>query len=932
VHENVEQDVMEQLIKGGMDHQTAYKVAHFEYAEQAEKAWYAAHDVDGEAAMKEQESWLPRIQHENPENPPPNLYNKTYPDDSVRRAAHEGVAEARPTPEEIARAREILERPSEEPPAGPDLAQARDLGVIGPEPPPISEGTPQEVAQRTVAARRAPDEKITQEVGNPWRQRFDQFVGKIDKPEDMQQLIRDAADQNDEFPAARQGEITVKQHEDLAAAAGVEPSTVDPAGIGRRMQNDNQVRNAMQAMLTATEQVKDAARELRVNDTPENLIKLQEALARRNLWVEQVVGHRAEWGRTGNVFQEFLKSARDEAALNDLLRQNGGSVRGLRGLADRLEHLDAAQAAKHLSDANKPDFWDKAMWYWVNALISGPVTHAKYIVANAMFGAYEAGVVTPIAGAIGAVRRAITKSDEGVYAGEGARRLFALVKGTPDALVAAVEAARTGLQTPLPGELAQNITPKRNVFLPTPIQGKIGTAIGIPARGASAIHSFFNFLGYRAGVEAWAHRTAIKEGLHPADDTFWQRREELAQNPTKEGMDQAIEEGYRLTYITELGPTGKAVSRALRTSRVGRLILPFTHIPFNILSRAIEGTPIAFLSKEVREDLSGSKGAVKQDMAIARLVAGASVGAWAVNLVGNDRITGFGPTDQKERQQWYATGHQPYSIRIGDNWYSFNRFGSIGTMLGLYANIGEALPHFKGDEDEVTKAIGMSIHATGRLLEDEVGMQGLANLITAIDEPERKGSRYVANFAASWLPYSSALRQTASAMDPSMREAKTVTDGLRYYIPSMREGLFPKRDWLGAPIPNGYYHAMLQTRPAAADPVAAEMKALDLRPAPPSDRVGGIKLPPSLYDQFQIRAGTYARTALEHWMQQPGWSDLPAFARESIFKKTLDTAHAAARATLQAQYPQIIQQGIDNRLRHIQGDKVQKKLPEPIQP
>jgi hypothetical protein len=33
-----------------------------------------------------------------------------------------------------------------------------------------------------------------------------------------------------------------------------------------------------------------------------------------------------------------------------------------------------------------PTFWDKFIFYWVNALISGPVTHAKYIGANAAFG------------------------------------------------------------------------------------------------------------------------------------------------------------------------------------------------------------------------------------------------------------------------------------------------------------------------------------------------------------------------------------------------------------------------------------------------------------------------------------------------------------------------------------------------------------------
>src|SRR5262249_45093127 len=159
-----------------------------------------------------------------------------------------------------------------------------------------------------------------------------------------------------------------------------------------------------------------------------------------------------------------------------------------------------------------------------------------------------------------------------------------------------------------------------------------------------------------------------------------------ADTPTPDMMNQAIDEGYRLTYINELSPEVRGLTAQLRKFKIGQLAMPFLHIPFNILSRGLEGTPAAFLLRESREDLFGKNGGVKQDMAIARLVAGSAIGAWAVNLVANDQMTGYGPTDAKERAQWLATGHQPYSIRVGDEWLSFNRFGSIGTMLGLHAN------------------------------------------------------------------------------------------------------------------------------------------------------------------------------------------------------------------------------------------------------
>ncbi len=545
--------------------------------------------------------------------------------------------------------------------------------------------------------------------------------------------------------------------------------------------------------------------------------------------------------------------------------------------------------------------------------------------------------MTPVAGVVGAVRRGIYGDIEGVYAGEAAARTWGIIAGVPDALKAGLSAAKTGLQTPLPGELAQSIVPKQNknvTFQQRPIPGTLGAVIGAPSRGASAIHSFFNFLGYRASIEAQAYRAAAADGLKLSDDAFWQRRAAAADTPTVEMMNSAIEEGYRLTYISELGKTGKALSSFVHSTKVGTLIMPFTHIPMNILKRAVEGTPAAFLDADTRAALKGDVGAAKQDMAIARMVVGSAVGVWAVNQALNERMTGFGPTEPKERAQWIATGHQPYSIRIGDYWYSFNRFGSLGTMLGLYSNLAEVIPYLKPDAEDLTKAIGMTVHSTGRLMEDEVGMQGLAGLMEAINEPDRKGAKFVSNFAGSLLPYSSMQRQIASSMDPYMRETKSVVDGLRYYIPNQRQGLELKRDWTGLPVANAGYggdvpnapglSSIIQHRNAVADPIALEMQALDLHPAPPQNRIAGVKLPPKIYDAYQSTAGAFTREALTHYVEQPNWHELPAFVREQMFKATIESTRKAAAAATQMQYPQIILQGVADRTDKIMGRKPTK--------
>jgi hypothetical protein len=161
-------------------------------------------------------------------------------------------------------------------------------------------------------------------------------------------------------------------------------------------------------------------------------------------------------------------------------------------------------------------------------------------------------------------------------------------------------------------------------------------------------------------------------------------------------------------------------------------------------------------------------------------------------------------------------------------------------------------------------------------------------------------------------------------MDPDMREAKTFIDGLRYRIPGERQTLLPKRDWLGAPIDNPQYGSIIRNRAVNLDPVNLEMALLGLHAAPPPDRVGGVKLPPRMYDEYQVKAGAITRPALEQFINSPGWYDQPAFVREEVFKKTIALSRQQAAAELQMGHPDIWETKLQNIRNHIEGNKAIK--------
>jgi hypothetical protein len=822
----------------------------------------------------------------------------------------------------------ITREPGALPPA---VAEARDLGVIGPPRPDVSSLAPAARASEEVPAPAAA--RATQ--AQPGRPPAPEKAGNIRLDQiginaDAKDVILDAAKNNDDFNQARQGNVPLAQVESLSGASGV-PSEVLTGndGLGRLMHNDAVVRTWLQAFHQASDEIAGQMATVARTGDETDVEKLRDMTLRFQHMQEQVSGLTAEAGRTLGVFREFYANKGKAEAIGKLLEDNPGlDADSLKKLADAGKGLEKDQVPRFLHDSRQPTFWDKYLYYWVNALISGPVTHLKYIGANAAFGAYEAGVVTPIAGALGTVRR-LTGGEGGVYTGEAAARMWGLLAGTPDALKAAWTAAKNNVMTPFENEVAGKAVNPLTQTRPSPIGGKLGFAIGIPGRSAAGIHSFFRFLGYRAEIEAQAYRAAAKEGLSPLGQQFWERRGALADQPTEAMMNAGIENGNHLTFISEPGWFGTQMGK-LANSRIPgesgiqpfKLILPFTHIPGQILRAGLEQTPAAFADSRMRADLLGKNGAVAADTARARLIAGGAVSAYVANLAMNDTLTGYGPTDPTERAQWLRT-HEPYSVRLGGWWYSYNKFGPIGDVVGLVSNLVEVGP--KVGEGEYAEAAGHVLKATSRMLEDEVGMQGLVNLLDAMSDPDRKMSQFVAGQATSNLPYSSLLRQTASFNDPYMREAKNFVDELRYAIPWARQDLLPKRDWLGQPMDNPGYQSIIRQRAVNADPVDLAVSQLrGFKPAPPQARIGGVALPPKLYDEYQTTAGAMARAGLETVVRSPGWGEMPPGIREQIVHSMVEKARQTAGSILQAKHPELIIQGVKDRQDKISGVKPTK--------
>jgi len=54
-------------------------------------------------------------------------------------------------------------------------------------------------------------------------------------------------------------------------------------------------------------------------------------------------------------------------------------------------------------------------------------------------------------------------------------------------------------------------------------------------------------------------------------------------------------------------------------------------------------------------------------------------------------ITGQAPTSPTERDQFYREGKQPFSIKIGDKWVSYQQLEPYNQLFNLMANVITAI-------------------------------------------------------------------------------------------------------------------------------------------------------------------------------------------------------------------------------------------------
>lgn len=350
-------------------------------------------------------------------------------------------------------------------------------------------------------------------------------------------------------------------------------------------------------------------------------------------------------------------------------------------------------------------------------------------------------------------------------------------------------------------------------------------------------------MAYRASLYGATYRKVqneVAEGvLHP--DGIMKRAGEIYHSADESMLDEAERLMEEITYSRKqeyglgrdaiggfkgMGRIAMDTRKAIETMPMAGgwasgAIIPFVNTTSNLMSYVMRSSPIAPLMYRYQRDIA--EGGARAAIAKARMTVGSIIGFSVFSLALNGAITGQGSNNDAVRQAQERAGRQPYSIKIGDNYYSFERMAPLGMLFAIAGNLGEQYRNFDHANDEHmnqwNEIVAAWSAAIGDSIMDQSLMQGVSDLFVAITDKgnrQRRMEKFQQRLTSAPVP--ALVRLLERLKDPYARDGMTkkpvnpddpmnVLAGLHSFveqahsqIPGLSETLPIRRDLWGKPV------------------------------------------------------------------------------------------------------------------------------------
>lgn len=557
---------------------------------------------------------------------------------------------------------------------------------------------------------------------------------------------------------------------------------------------------------------------------------------------------------------------------------------------------------KFANAMKQPSFKDMFVEYWVNGLLSGPATYALNMGGSALFhglNMFEKGM-SALYGNASAPTEALAML-QGTFAGmtNAFRLSWEVAKAETKASLKGQSTER--IQAAITGEnvasLTRLVSPDK---LNTEKYGVVSTLAdylgwmgdsAVNVAGTVARHPRIAMVSQdeftksiAASAEIYRHaalnaaadvETAGLTGK-AARELYAERKKFWISNPAPDAIRSGKDYGAYITFMKELGPTGKAVQELTKNNLLAKLALPIVTAPVNVAKAGfLERTPLGLVSKTFRQELAA--GGQRKQMALTRMSLGASVLAMGTSWAANGIITAPAPESTEMKKAMRGEGVLPLSLNItalmnggptkegdarpqpGDKLVDLARLDpALMPALTLSVLLTQAAGSMnEQDYSDVSAELAVAL---GERIAEKTAMTGIARFTSVLSDPHRNLEGYLRQSAGSLLPASSLSNAITRQLDPIRRDPQDIVQAFMAKIPGLSTKVIPDRNRYGEEV---RYTPGLG--PDIASPVYMDtVKDTRLVNALVEDEVnfskmpktlGNIILTPKLYDELRVIMG-----------------------------------------------------------------------------
>ena len=669
--------------------------------------------------------------------------------------------------------------------------------------------------------------------------------------------------------------------------------------------NDAELKAARSILVSVSEDRAKALDEFRKDDSKENLLRVMEVVERQRAVQAAVSGATAEAGRALNSMKIAAEALKSRSARDKALDELGGDITEemIRRLA-QIPPDDFIAMNKFVRDHTKFTTIEKLNSYWIANILSGWQTHARVAFSNIVWATTQLGI-RPLRGLIDAPVSRLMGTERKYYAGETLPAMVGWFEGIPEGLRKAIFIMQHGYNLDdTSGEIVTDVKAPRYYEFP----GGLKNPFNYPGRALMAAHNLFRVTSLESELAAIAARKAIRSGgVSPTlgQSRYQKQYARERANPEVEDVEAAQKFARYTAFLDKPDKFSQLMIR-IREWRVPenyaaiggvkplRFVVPFINLPWNVLKAGVEVTPagaLKFLSKDARNQPG------KAADIISKALFGAAVMGAAAILAMNGKLTGPAPKDPGKREEFYRLGKKPYAFRVGDRWYPYLRWsGPFGVAIAV-----TAAWYDKYDADGTipsTERLTNAASAVGRATFDQSYFVGIANMLDSIREGKASTTKFLADIATGFVPFSGMQRNIVQQTD-IQRIAKSIPEKVASGIPVLSKTLSPQRDIFGRTSEQGI------TGTASKDPVDLELERIGIHPEPLKDKITikpiEFELSPKGEDFYTRTTGRLLYKMLAETMKSEEYTGATDFVKQKYVEREVGRVREAGRLAMLAQ-------------------------------